>query len=62
MTIATWNLERLKHKKNLNHIVDAIKDINSDILLLTEYDEQVVLDYPFQVARILFKKIVSEIS
>ncbi len=25
MTIATWNLERLKHKKNLNHILDAIK-------------------------------------
>ena len=50
MKIATWNLERLKHKKNLNHIVDAIKDINADILILTEYDEQVVFDYPYQEA------------
>lgn len=50
MTIATWNLERLKHKKNLNHILDAIKDINADILILTEYDEHVVLDYPYREA------------
>lgn len=50
MKIATWNLERLKHKKNLNLIVDEIKRINADILILTEYDEQVVLDYPYQLA------------
>lgn len=35
MKIATWNLERLKHKKNLIHIVDAIKDINADILVFS---------------------------
>jgi endonuclease/exonuclease/phosphatase family metal-dependent hydrolase len=50
MKIATWNLERLKHKKNLNHILESIQTANADILLLTEYDEQVVLDYPYQLA------------
>jgi endonuclease/exonuclease/phosphatase family metal-dependent hydrolase len=50
MKIATWNLERLKHKKNLIHIVDAIKDINADILVLTEYDEQVKLDFLYPEA------------
>jgi hypothetical protein len=50
MKIATWNLERLKHKKNLVLIVEEINKTNADILVLTEYDEQVVLDYPYQLA------------
>jgi hypothetical protein len=29
MKIATWKFERLKRKKNFNHIVDAIKVINT---------------------------------
>ncbi len=50
MKIATWNLERLKHKKNLHFIVEEVNKVNADILIFTEYDEQVGLDYPFQVA------------
>ena len=47
MKIATWNLECLNHKKNLTHILEAIKNVDADILILTEYDEKVELDYPF---------------
>lgn len=50
MTIATWNLECLKHKKNLYLILEEINKLNPDILILTEYDEQVELDYPYQLA------------
>ena len=50
MTIATWNLECLKHKKNLYLVLEEINKVNADILILTEYDEQVELDYPYQLA------------
>lgn len=35
MKIATWNIERLKHKNGLNLILDEIKSVNADILVLT---------------------------
>jgi endonuclease/exonuclease/phosphatase family metal-dependent hydrolase len=50
MTLATWNLERLKHIKNLPFIIDAIKKVDADIFVLIEYDERVVLDYPYQIS------------
>ena len=50
MTLATWNLERLKQIKNLPLIIDAIKKVDADILVLTEYDERVILDYPYQIS------------
>lgn len=44
MKIATWNIERLKHKSKLASIIEAIKEVNADILILTESDTQVYLD------------------
>ncbi|MBF2709755.1 endonuclease/exonuclease/phosphatase family protein [Flavobacterium soyangense] len=51
MTIATWNLERLKYSKETNKIISILEDLNADILVLTEYDERVNLkNYPFHIA------------
>lgn len=33
MKIATWNLERLKHKKNLNSILESIQTVDADMLI-----------------------------
>lgn len=41
MKIATWNVERLKHRRSLSDILLACERINADILVLTETDEQV---------------------
>lgn len=50
MKIATWNIERLKHKSKLTSIIRALKDIDADILILTESDIQVHLDnYKYQL-------------
>ena len=45
MKIATWNLERPNgtHKRN-QLIVDALREVDADILILTETNE--MLDYP----------------
>ena len=45
MKIATWNIERLAHKKELNQILSTIEQINADVLVLTEYDERVKPNY-----------------
>lgn len=47
MKIATWNIERLKHKKELSAIEEACFNLQADILVLTESDFQVDLDFPF---------------
>ena len=47
MKIATWNVERLKHKKSLDEIITMSNNVNADILVLTEYDENIKLDYPY---------------
>lgn len=47
MKIATWNVERLKHKKSLEEIISTCNKVNADILVLTEYDENINLDYPY---------------
>lgn len=50
MKIATWNVERLKPKKVLNLILDEIKSIDADILILTEYDQLLDLtDYQYKI-------------
>lgn len=41
MRIATWNVERLKHRRNLSDIILACEQARADILVLTETDEQV---------------------
>ena len=47
MRIATWNVERLKHKNKLDLIHKACDDAKADILVLTETDERVAPAYPF---------------
>ena len=47
MKIATWNVERLKHKKSLDDIISACEQVQADILVLTETDEQVRLNYKY---------------
>ena len=44
MKIATWNLERLKHKSNLAEINLKIAELKADILVLTETDSRVSLN------------------
>ncbi len=41
MRIATWNVERLKHKSELSGILDRCKEASADILVLTETDTQI---------------------
>ena len=45
MKIATWNVERLKHRNSLDKILSAIEDIQADILVLTETDERINPNY-----------------
>lgn len=47
MKIATWNIERLKHKNQLNQIVDCCMAIDADILVVTESDRRLHLDYKY---------------
>lgn len=48
MKVATWNIERLKKKSNLNAIKDEISRINPDILVITEHNKYLQLtDYKF---------------
>lgn len=41
MKIATWNVERLKHKSKLAQIHEKIEEIDADILVLTETDSRI---------------------
>lgn len=41
MKIATWNIERLKHKNRISEIIRIIEEIDADILVLTETDSRV---------------------
>ncbi|MBR1728877.1 MAG: endonuclease/exonuclease/phosphatase family protein [Selenomonadaceae bacterium] len=47
MRIATWNVERLKHKKDLSKILNYCEEINANILVLTETDEQINPNYKY---------------
>lgn len=47
MMIATWNVERLKHKKSLDEILLVLDRVNADILVLTETDRRLHPDYRF---------------
>lgn len=47
MTIATWNVERLKHYQDLGDILLACNRAQADILVLTETDDRVRPDYPY---------------
>lgn len=41
MKIATWNVERLKHQKDLDKIMLACEQLQADILVLTETDHRI---------------------
>lgn len=45
MKIATWNVERLKHRKSLAEIIAACEYTQADILILTENDEAIKPKY-----------------
>lgn len=45
MRIATWNVERLKHKSSLKEIQRICEDIEADILVLTETDARLQPNY-----------------
>jgi len=47
MKIATWNVERLRHKKELEEILSACERSQADILVLTETDSQVRPNYQY---------------
>ncbi len=45
MRIATWNIERIKHKDKLDMMKRLCQDAKADILVLTEADNRFRLDY-----------------
>ncbi len=47
MKIATWNIERLKHKRDLDLILRSCEQAQADILILTETDEQAHPNYTY---------------
>jgi endonuclease/exonuclease/phosphatase family metal-dependent hydrolase len=55
MNIATWNIERLRHKSQLDSIIRNCEESSADILVLTETDSQVNLKYKhcFQTPKLI---------
>lgn len=47
MRIATWNIERLKHKADSDKIYEKIYDAKADILVLTETDTRISPEYKY---------------
>ena len=47
MKIATWNVERLRHKKLLDEMLHSIDEVNAGILVLTETDQRLHPKYRF---------------
>ncbi|MDR3294600.1 MAG: endonuclease/exonuclease/phosphatase family protein [Clostridiales Family XIII bacterium] len=45
LKIATWNIERLRHKNELPSIVASCEQANADIFILTETDSRLNLKY-----------------
>lgn len=46
MRIATWNVERLKHHKDIDKMLAEIQSVSADILVLTETDIRLLPEYP----------------
>lgn len=47
MRIATWNVERLSPQKRLPSIMEQLRRVNADILVLTETDRRIQPDYEY---------------
>jgi endonuclease/exonuclease/phosphatase family metal-dependent hydrolase len=45
LRIATWNIERLRHKNEIQNIASLCEQTAADILVLTETDSQLKLNY-----------------
>ncbi len=45
MKIATWNIDRLRNKKNLAPIQEYLQKLDADILILTEFNK--IVELPF---------------
>jgi hypothetical protein len=45
LVLATWNVERLKHKGKLQNIIENCHNAMADILVLTEDDSVIKLKY-----------------
>jgi endonuclease/exonuclease/phosphatase family metal-dependent hydrolase len=43
--IATWNIERLKHKRELKQMTEICESIAADVFVLTESDSKLSLNY-----------------
>ena len=59
MKIAAWNVERLKHKRDLNTILSECSKIAADILVLTENDERITPEYKYCFKTSLLKGILT---
>lgn len=57
MRIATWNVERLAHKKNLEQMLSACNAAKADILVLTETDERMRPEYKYCFSTLFLKGI-----
>lgn len=64
MRIATWNIERLKHKTKLAEIIRFSNTLDADIFVLTETDEQVQLNYRYcyQTPKLLESPLTHRLS
>ena len=63
MKIATWNIERLKHKSDLARINSALDEQKADILVLTENDNQIdTTSYRFCIETPKLKEIQPDYS
>lgn len=57
MRIATWNVERLKHYKEIDSMLAECEAASADILVLTETDERIRPEYPYCYSTPLLKEI-----
>lgn len=46
MRIATWNVERLSHQNRLPGILEELRRVDADVLVLTETDRRIQPDVP----------------
>ena len=59
MRIATWNVERLSPQKRLPGILEELRRVDADILVLTETDRRIQPNYPYDYHTPLLSKAVS---
>lgn len=62
MRIATWNVERLAHKKKLDQVLFACKAAKADILVLTETDEQIQPEYRYRFCTPFLKGVIDPVA